>query len=356
MELIRKTISSWIFLEFCFLPFNYAVIPTPGTLLHRALFPFVDPIYKWLGGSDIADPTLSDSASTYILAAVLIPFVLITVILIEKTFKKEIPVRFIDLLTLYFLAFFLLRYGLDKVLSNQFQTPEPNILNARVGDLSKDLLFWTSMGTSSVYNQFLGWTEVITGVALIIPKTNKLALYASCGIFLNVFFINLGFDISVKFLSAFLLFTSIWMLILKKHESSKGIFKQHYIAYAFALLLVSELIVSCMQVMQKQKPLFEGTYMIEASNSPILEQGVYLHFHSKGYVITEFKDVFTSYKLNVEGDKILLHIKGMKESLRGLKLNNRLRLTAPKDTIMAKRVNKNYLLLQDSTHWMVENF
>ena len=50
-------------------------------------------------------------------------------------------------------------YGVQKLLMQQFFTPEANTLYTPLGRLDKDILFWTTMGLSRGYNIFLGVVE-----------------------------------------------------------------------------------------------------------------------------------------------------------------------------------------------------
>lgn len=302
----------------------------------------------------IHDPTLSDSISSYVWAGVSLPLALGIALFIERVLKKEINSSLIKVFLIYLLSFFLLRYGIDKILGNQFQSPQPNILTEKVGNLSKDLLYWTSMGSSSVYNQFMGWAEVIAGILLLFPRSRKIGLYFSCGIFVNVFFINIGFDISVKFLSALLLITSAWLLISERTEQIEKS-KFTYLARALSLFLLLELIVSGVRIMNKDELEFQGTFLVEESTDTDLPPKATIHLNSKGYLIVEKDDQFTSYPINVSVKNF--HFTFLDDnSFIGHIENGKLQLASAKDTVTALKVNIDYLLLKDKTHWMVESF
>lgn len=113
---------------------------------------------------------------------------------------------------LYFLVLKLASYGLDKCLIRQFYTPTANTLYSAFGMLDRDLLYWSVMGLAPGYSFFLGSMELLCAVLLIIPKTRTIGLLASTITLLQVAAINFGFDISVKLLSSFMLFLSIWLL------------------------------------------------------------------------------------------------------------------------------------------------
>src|SRR5690606_32504672 len=135
-----NTIGTWLILTLFILPFPYFLI---------------EPFFS----------LSSDSISTYYLAGiVLIISILISVFQhIFDFIKQEKLDQLLYTFIAYILSYFLLKYGIDKLLLHQFYTPEPNILFTPVGALSKDILFWSTMGTSKLYNIFMGMIEIIPG-------------------------------------------------------------------------------------------------------------------------------------------------------------------------------------------------
>lgn len=115
----------------------------------------------------------------------------------------------------YYLAMQLMCYGFNKVFKAQFYLPEPNTLFTAVGNTPKDLLYWSSMGSSWSYNFFMGMTEVIAAFFLLFRKTRLIGAISCIAIMLNVVAVNIGFDISVKVYSTFLLLLSL--LIVAPH-------------------------------------------------------------------------------------------------------------------------------------------
>ncbi|WP_199139323.1 hypothetical protein, partial [Pedobacter sp. ASV12] len=98
-----------------------------------------------------------------------------------------------------------MKYGIDKVLLQQFSTPEANILYTPFGNLDKDILLWSTFGTSKFYNVAIGFVEVFVALLLFFRSTRLVGFYMSLALFLNICIINFGFDISVKTFSLFLL-------------------------------------------------------------------------------------------------------------------------------------------------------
>jgi uncharacterized membrane protein YphA (DoxX/SURF4 family) len=113
----------------------------------------------------------------------------------------------------YFVAFNLFVYGFSKLYKWQFMLPEPNILYNTVGNTPRDLLYWTSMGTSHSYSVFMGLIEIIPGILLLFRRTTLAGAIISVLVMMNVVAVNLGFDITVKLHSFTLLFMSLVILI-----------------------------------------------------------------------------------------------------------------------------------------------
>jgi hypothetical protein len=108
----------------------------------------------------------------------------------------------------WILAFFLLKYGWDKIVLLQFYKPAPNILYTNFGYLSQDIAFWSLIGSNPGLSRFIGGTELIVGILMLLPRFRFLGATLSAGIFAIIVGINFSFDISVKQLSFSLLFWS----------------------------------------------------------------------------------------------------------------------------------------------------
>lgn len=113
----------------------------------------------------------------------------------------------------YYIALQLLLYGFNKVFKYQFYLPEPNTLYTPVGELPKDILFWSVMGSAYGYTVFAGLLEVLAAFLLLFRKTRLLGALLASVLFSNVIAVNFGFNISVKIYSiAYLLFTGVILL------------------------------------------------------------------------------------------------------------------------------------------------
>ncbi len=105
----------------------------------------------------------------------------------------------------YYLCMQLLAYGFSKVFKVQFYLPEPNLLYTPLGMLHRDILYWSTMGVSRTYSIITGSVEIAAALLLLFRKTALAGTLAALIAMLNIFIINISFDISVKLYSLFLL-------------------------------------------------------------------------------------------------------------------------------------------------------
>jgi len=213
-----KTVASYfILLCVIFIPFPFNITKIQLAITDFIFGRLIGAVAKNIFSKSLSNTHVySDSISMYILLLLfLILSIIITVVLLQvkkgSQYKERI-FAFIYQLALYYLVLQLLKYGADKIFKNQFYTPEPNTLFTPLGKIDKDLLYWSSMGSSYGYNVFLGMLEALAAVFILIKRTRLLGLLLSFGILLNVIAVNFGFDISVKLFSLFLLFVNIYLL------------------------------------------------------------------------------------------------------------------------------------------------
>lgn len=102
----------------------------------------------------------------------------------------------LDLLALY-LSLILLRYGFVKVLATQFPRLWAN-LDTPPAELNPMRVAWQFFGYSRGYQQFLGWGEVLPAVLLLFRRTRTLGAFIATVVMLNVFVVNVFFDVCVK--------------------------------------------------------------------------------------------------------------------------------------------------------------
>ncbi|MCV2485141.1 hypothetical protein OD917_09420 [Flavobacterium sp. SH_e] len=206
-----------------FVPFSFRYLDFQNQItrfLFEDLILFIGSYFEKIS---ISNPEItSDSTTLYLLFLLLfvLAFAFRTFISFFDFWKinKNLILNTIQIVLLYYLACIMLKYGFDKIFKAQFYLPEPNILYTPLGMLDKDILFWSTMGTSYRYNLFMGLMEVIPALMLFYNRTRILGLFILFGVLINVVSINFGFDISVKLYSLFLLLICFLLLVpsLKK--------------------------------------------------------------------------------------------------------------------------------------------
>lgn len=105
----------------------------------------------------------------------------------------------------YFLAAAMLSYGFAKVFKIQFYIPEPNTLYTPLGEVPRDLLFWSTMGASHSYSVVTGLIEVLVGILLLFRGTRLAGGCLGIAVMANVVLLNFSYDISVKLYASLLL-------------------------------------------------------------------------------------------------------------------------------------------------------
>lgn len=312
--------SCWSVLSFLFLPFTYNFLPKMGVGLSTLILPINRQVCAWFGVEIQNTYLISDSLAFYSTGfIVLLLSGLITFLITWKYYGiiSEIQNVLFGLMAVL-LAFFLIRYGLDKLFDRQFYTPASNTLHTSLGQLSKDILFWSSMGTSSFYNSFMGIVEVFAGILLLFNRTRFVGLLMAFGTLLNIFAINIGFDITVKYLSGLLLLTSIISLVFyrdrlkslltgKITESESSFLSNIWMLLLFTPFMV-DLVVTYWENSKSESGRSFYVHSIGSTSDLIDEDEIIrIHFHPAGYFITEDKQQhFTSFKMSLDQKYVIV--------------------------------------------------
>ncbi len=207
---MRLYFSIFLVLGILFVPFSFQFYAVQNGLTEFLFGNLTTWTANRLGISWELNDFSSDSVRGVLLYAWLLILSLPITFLLKKKgypFSEKLN-QIATILITYYLSWVLLKYGFDKLFKAQFYSPEPNILYSRVGDLDKDILFWTSMGSSYTYSIITGVFEIIPAILLLFKKTRNLGVLIAIGVFINVLTLNIGFDISVKFFVCFLLLMS----------------------------------------------------------------------------------------------------------------------------------------------------
>jgi len=335
--LLRKPglywLSCFIILFICSVPYQYSFLPDPGKLLHKPFEYLAGIILHHVLHLSYAGIFLSDSASLYIHLIVLSLISLIVASIVsfaKKDYTRQIG-YWLALVVRYYLIIILLIYGFDKLFKTQFYLPEPNTLYTAVGDMHKDILYWTTMGASRSYTMFCGILEIAAALLLLFQRTIVFGAAISFAVLLNVVVLNFSYDISVKIFSSFLLLLSIVLLSLYIKPIAAIFFQRNYIredrwqpafmkhkkkwAYclkgAMALLLLADGLFPYVRSHNfnddaYHRPPFHGAYAVttfvqDGDTIPLLNNTTVwknVFVHRDGYfIIKQMNDAMQDYKL-----------------------------------------------------------
>ncbi len=381
---ISWIVGIWLGLFFLFLPFPLHLFPEIGAPLSKLLLP----VTHWISGIPLETlektGTFSDSIHLFVqsglLGLVAIPFGL----LLQKNQKAHAYFPILPALIAYILAFFLLKYGLEKFTRLQFPIPPANLLYTPLGQLDKDLLFWTSMGTSQSYGWFMGFVEIFAGILLLARKFRVLGAIMATGIFSNVLAINIGFDITVKLLSLMLLLSALYLLsphLVKIYRFLTGTamsplqlpanvnfspFYQRIAKGRILAIIALECglpIIEHLSSSEVHTTLQNSTFEItEIAQSPTVFEVPSLrriHFHRDGYLITESTTgQFNSHKILGAPAASHFTIDGSSSNISFTKKGKTYSFYQ-NDALLFRAIqlkNADLPLLQDEIHWTVESF
>lgn len=207
----------FVLLFVCSFSFPHEYILDIGHYMHR----FFERIVMWVGNDILhikrpyTSELVSDSTGMYIHVLVLLVISIVAGLvwgLIDKPKDYSALRYWFIVFVRYYLAMQLLGYGWNKVFKWQFYLPEPNTLFTPLGYVHNDLLYWSAMGMSRSYSIFTGSLEVLAALLLFFRRTQLIGALIALGVMVNVLMINIGFDISVKLYSAFLLFLCLMVI------------------------------------------------------------------------------------------------------------------------------------------------
>lgn len=122
-----------------------------------------------------------------------------------------------------YLAWIIMSYGLAKVFASQFPQLMAN-LDARMAELTPMRVAWAFFGYSKGYQMFLGWGEVIPALLLLFRRTALIGALLMVVVMLNVWLVNIFFDVCVKLNSFTYLAVATYILLQYGHRIWKFFF------------------------------------------------------------------------------------------------------------------------------------
>ena len=106
----------------------------------------------------------------------------------------------------------MINYGIPKLIPLQMPYPTLTRLLQPFGTFSPMGVLWTSIGASPGYEIFAGCAEVLGGLLLIVPRTATLGALICLADMIQVFTLNMTYDVPVKLFAFHLILLSCFLL------------------------------------------------------------------------------------------------------------------------------------------------
>ena len=119
--------------------------------------------------------------------------------------------QWFDVYLRFYLFVMLCIYGFAKIFPSQFGTLPNFRLYQRMGDMSPMGLLWAFMAFSTPYQMFTGLVEVLGGYLLIFRKTTLSGSLIGIAAMVQVFALNMCFDVPVKLYSLLLMLIGVYL-------------------------------------------------------------------------------------------------------------------------------------------------
>jgi uncharacterized membrane protein YphA (DoxX/SURF4 family) len=112
----------------------------------------------------------------------------------------------------YFLAFIFFSYGIGKLLGQQF-TSTYTMMDQSLAEANGFWLTWRFFDYSYSYKFFIGLGQVAASILFLSRRTTTLAAIIFLPMISNIVYVNIAFDIGVKFFSFCYLIFTIYLLL-----------------------------------------------------------------------------------------------------------------------------------------------
>ncbi|WP_090248515.1 hypothetical protein [Lishizhenia tianjinensis] len=362
---LKLFVGLFLFLNFIVLPFPYWTF----NLREGLFYPVIAPLLQFLANSfNIAyNPQfLSDGKLQYLsLSLVFVFSIIIGLLLLKSKLHKEKIIGFLYKANLLVLSFFMIKYGLDKIIGGQFDIVEGNLLHKELKDFSKDLLLWSTLQSSALFNHVTGAIELLGGLFLLNKDLRKLGILLSLLSMSFVVLLNFSFDINVKLLSLYLLAQSIYALspyfnhlkkVLLPTAEIVFIYKEEaphqlnkWLVSFFMIFVISEGAVQHF-VNDNTPKSWAKSYVIKG------DKNHFIHLHSDAFLIEEKDGDFTSRSFHILSiDASYINFRTEETYHKILKRDQNSFWIKEDDTLKLEKIDfSSSPYLQDDFHWFTE--
>jgi len=114
---------------------------------------------------------------------------------------RPTPVVWLRIFIRFALAAQMFYFGMAKIIPTQFLPPALTTLVQPIGNMPRSTLLWVFMGSSTPYQVFTGGAEIAAGIFLISPRTAPLGALIALADMIQVFALNMAYDVGLKQLS-----------------------------------------------------------------------------------------------------------------------------------------------------------
>jgi hypothetical protein len=133
-------------------------------------------------------------------------------VLDRRRLSYERLYQWLRLYVRFSLASAMIGYGAIKIIPLQMPAPFLTRLIEPYGDSSPMGLLWTFIGASKGFQIFTGCAEMLGGVLLILPRTAMLGALICLADTVQIFVLNMCYDVPVKLYSFHLLVMSVFLI------------------------------------------------------------------------------------------------------------------------------------------------
>jgi hypothetical protein len=103
-------------------------------------------------------------------------------------------------------------YGMYKVIPVQMSFPFLTRWVEPFGNFTPEGVLWNSIGASPAYEMFAGCAEMVGGILLLVPRTAMFGALIVLADLIQVFMLNMAYDVPVKLLSFHLILMTLFLL------------------------------------------------------------------------------------------------------------------------------------------------
>jgi uncharacterized membrane protein YphA (DoxX/SURF4 family) len=202
----------------CLFPIPKVDVPDPGTLppMRQIVFWTAAHVFHAKLPLVYAGSGSGDNTFDWVLAfCLLVIAAMATGIwsILDRDRKNYVTLyKWFRLFIRFALASQMIVYGMDKVIPLQMPVPSLVRLLEPFRDFSPMGVLWSSIGASPGYEIFAGSAELLGGILLIFPRTTVLGALICLADMIQVFMLNMTYDVPVKLFSFHLILMSLFLL------------------------------------------------------------------------------------------------------------------------------------------------